>query len=435
MRAASDWPSTRSDKKQDNTTLKDSSVGMNYLRCSPEVRRFCVLYSNFLEVVINDLEMGIDIDGTNQLELLEHLRNHYPYHCDLCDYASRTQGRLRHHKAAFHSEIQPKNYSGKSSNRPTKSGRTYKCKDCDFSAQDKPDLWRHIRVHMKPERMLECSFCPFVTELAHHFDYHMKNHSGKKPFECDKCNYRCVNKSMLNSHRKSHSNIYQYRCTECRYASKYLHSLKLHLLKHENAVAVVLNADGSLPANAVPSPAQPRGNNQQTPQLLPPLSSNVPPFLPFQFNPLSMPPASHSPMTPSLGFPPGIFPPFPPPPPNLTLKHGSIQTPVFNNLLSGLFSESQPQITPSSSAQLDETPLDLSAPKGSTIETEERESVKPSEYGCSLCSIQLPDSQSASKHLALHDPSDPTRCRSCGFRCDPPVTLNNHLKDSKKCSE
>ena len=68
-----------------------------------------------------------------------------------------------------------------------------------------------FQVHIKPEKMLNCPKCPFVTEYKHHLEYHLRNHFGSKPFKCPNCSYTCVNKSMLNSHMKSHTNIYQYR--------------------------------------------------------------------------------------------------------------------------------------------------------------------------------------------------------------------------------
>ena len=107
------------------------------------------------------------------------------------------------------------------------------------------DFWNHTRVHIKPEKMLCCPKCNFVTEYKHHLEYHLRNHFGTKPFKCDSCSYTCVNKSMLNSHMKSHTNIYQYRCQDCTYATKYCHSLKLHLRKYGHKPAMVLNPDGT----------------------------------------------------------------------------------------------------------------------------------------------------------------------------------------------
>ncbi|XP_055598386.1 protein hunchback-like [Uranotaenia lowii] len=123
--------------------------------------------------------------------------------------------------------------------------KKFKCKQCEFIAVTKLSFWEHTRSHIKPEKMLSCPKCPFVTEYKHHLEYHLRNHQRSKPFQCPKCSYSCVNKSMLNSHMKSHSNVFQYRCADCNYATKYCHSLKLHLRKYAHKPDVVLNLDGT----------------------------------------------------------------------------------------------------------------------------------------------------------------------------------------------
>lgn len=123
--------------------------------------------------------------------------------------------------------------------------KTYKCKQCGFVAVTKVIFWEHTKAHIKPEKMLACPKCPFVTEYKHHLEYHLRNHQRSKPFQCPKCSYSCVNKSMLNSHLKSHSSVFQYRCADCNYATKYCHSLKLHLRKYSHKPDVVLNIDGT----------------------------------------------------------------------------------------------------------------------------------------------------------------------------------------------
>lgn len=128
-----------------------------------------------------------------------------------------------------------------SSNKP----RQYKCKQCKQVFFSKAEFWEHTRSHIKPEKMLQCPKCAFVTEYKHHLEYHLRNHSRSKPFNCPHCNYSCVNKSMLNSHLKSHSTVLQYRCIDCNYATKYCHSLKLHLRKYNHKPDIVLNLDGT----------------------------------------------------------------------------------------------------------------------------------------------------------------------------------------------
>uniref|UniRef100_A0A336LVJ8 Protein hunchback n=1 Tax=Culicoides sonorensis TaxID=179676 RepID=A0A336LVJ8_CULSO len=123
--------------------------------------------------------------------------------------------------------------------------KTHKCKQCGYVAVTKIGFWEHTKTHLKPEKMLVCPKCPFVTEYKHHLEYHLRNHQRSKPFQCPNCSYSCVNKSMLNSHLKSHSAIFQYRCADCNYATKYCHSLKLHLRKYSHKPDVVLNQDGT----------------------------------------------------------------------------------------------------------------------------------------------------------------------------------------------
>lgn len=122
--------------------------------------------------------------------------------------------------------------------------KTHKCKHCEYIGVTKKDFWEHQRQHIKPERQIQCTKCPFVTEFKHHFEYHVRNHDGDKPFKCPECTYSCVNKSMLNSHLKSHSDVYQYHCENCNYATKYVHSLKLHLRKYDHQPAVPLDPEG-----------------------------------------------------------------------------------------------------------------------------------------------------------------------------------------------
>lgn len=121
--------------------------------------------------------------------------------------------------------------------------RLYRCRFCGHEARDKVDSWQHIKIHIKPEKLLACNECQFVTEFKHHLEYHQRNHAGLKPYRCDKCDYQCVNKSMLNSHMKSHSSDYQYQCGDCKYATRYSHSLKMHLKKYDHQPNGLIRGD------------------------------------------------------------------------------------------------------------------------------------------------------------------------------------------------
>lgn len=174
--------------------------------------------------------------------------------CHLCEYTAENHTKLKEHLRLEHdTQLGPEDEwgdddeAGVTTPKVNSQGKvkTYRCKQCEFCTVTKLEFWEHTRSHIKPERLLTCPKCPFVTEYKHHLEYHLRNHFGSKPFKCDKCSYSCVNKSMLNSHLKSHSNVYQFRCADCAYATKYCHSLKLHLRKYNHNPAMVLNPDGS----------------------------------------------------------------------------------------------------------------------------------------------------------------------------------------------
>lgn len=135
--------------------------------------------------------------------------------------------------------------TGSSSNNKEQKPKKHKCKHCGLECTEKVQYWKHIRTHIKPEQLLECPNCEFATDLKHHYEYHLLNHTGAKPFTCPDCDYKCVSKSMLQSHLKSHSNVFQFQCYDCGYASKYMHSLKQHLKKRDHRPATPLNPDGT----------------------------------------------------------------------------------------------------------------------------------------------------------------------------------------------
>ncbi|XP_050548842.1 protein hunchback [Daktulosphaira vitifoliae] len=130
-------------------------------------------------------------------------------------------------------------------NNKEQKPKKHKCKHCGLECTEKVQYWKHIRTHIKPEQLLECPNCEFATDLKHHYEYHLLNHTGAKPFTCPDCDYKCVSKSMLQSHLKSHSNVFQFQCYDCGYASKYMHSLKQHLKKRDHRPATPLNPDGT----------------------------------------------------------------------------------------------------------------------------------------------------------------------------------------------
>lgn len=182
-------------------------------------------------------------------EFNDHVNDHYEFRCPKCDFATKVEADYRAHLHDDHdlSMDDLEEEQGLRVPQVNSQGKvkTLKCKQCDYVTVTKEEFWRHVKGHIKPEKLLTCPKCMFVTEYKHHLEYHLRNHFGSKPFKCPQCHYSCVNKSMLSSHMKSHTTVYQYRCKDCNYATKYCHSLKLHLRKYGHKPAMVLNPDGT----------------------------------------------------------------------------------------------------------------------------------------------------------------------------------------------
>ncbi|XP_017777224.1 PREDICTED: protein hunchback [Nicrophorus vespilloides] len=357
--------------------------------------------------------------------------------------------------------------------------KKYKCKQCDFVATTKLSFWTHSGEHIKSDRRLECTKCPFVTEYKHHLEYHMRNHTGSKPFKCNECDYSCVNKSMLNSHKKSHSNVYQYRCADCNYVSKYCHSLKLHLRKYLHQPAMVLNADGTPnPLPIIDVYGTRRGPKQKT-SMMPTMME---PQLQHQINNNNQqvsPQQQNLPSTPIMnGFGQQII-PFPYP----------FIPPTFNNL----FTKLPPQMAEQSSVddvdeedikeddekmeeqqQIKSNPLkilDLSKQisttknrrKGKAFKLDraalqhyngqsdseevpepvapavvvpnppkEVERVQPQpqpeeDLRCKFCLMSFGDAVLHTMHMGYHGFKDPFTCNMCGDQCNDRLSFNNHI--------
>ena len=179
----------------------------------------------------------------------DHVNGHYEFSCGKCDFTTKEENEYRAHLKNEH-QCTPEDLEDAQGVRvPTikSNGRikTFKCKHCVFIAVTKEEFWNHSRQHIKPEKMLTCPKCLFVTEYKHHLDYHLRNHFGTKSHKCLMCNYRCVNKSMLNSHMKAHASHYQYGCADCNFVAKYCYNLKCHLRKYGHKPDIVLNPDGT----------------------------------------------------------------------------------------------------------------------------------------------------------------------------------------------
>ncbi|XP_070566309.1 uncharacterized protein [Ptychodera flava] len=157
------------------------------------------------------------------------------YKCNECEFSCKFKYRLKEHKAAQHRE-------GKA---PTgeKIKKIYACQLCNYVAQYRTKLLRHIRKHTgeKPFACEECGMrfsekgnlekhkgrhttetnflceeCGKAFRRDINLRMHRRIHKTENLYECDACDYRCVRKDMLDSHRaRKHIKMKTQLCDHC----------------------------------------------------------------------------------------------------------------------------------------------------------------------------------------------------------------------------
>ena len=95
--------------------------------------------------------------GPDERQSTEMSEDRKEYKCNQCTYVTRTKKLLKHHVKAVHDQIKDK-----------------KCLFCNFTASDKSNLNRHMKLHYR-----KCSLCPYSSPHKSQLTEHMIKYHGK----------------------------------------------------------------------------------------------------------------------------------------------------------------------------------------------------------------------------------------------------------------
>ncbi|XP_008113449.1 GDNF-inducible zinc finger protein 1 [Anolis carolinensis] len=121
------------------------------------------------------------------------------YQCEICNKSFASYNSCKEHRACVHTE-----------------DRQFSCTLCDATFKRKRDVRTHyIRKHEGRVKRPLCSVCGKILSSRTALVFHMRTHTGEKPYQCTICCSRFAQPSQLTIHTRSHTGEKPYICEDC----------------------------------------------------------------------------------------------------------------------------------------------------------------------------------------------------------------------------